>query len=303
MRRTTDETLIRGYLLGDISKEERARVEDQYFANSDMFEELLAAENDLIDCYVRGELNELDRKKFEKQFLSSPQRHARVEFARALNQVSHQTADAKKTFRWGKVWAYRSGRYLISRWALAGVALVIVAAGSWLIVQNQRLRGELQQAQAKEVDLERSEDTLRQQIGSLQTNPVTQRQESQSGSDVAKMEKPFPDVTLRLTSDMARGGGRQNTLTLPSGGLWVRLELVVDRDEYASYQAFIKTVDGTEIEHVEGLRSQKTGAERVVVARFPSKLIRSGDYIVTLNGSGNANTDATQAYSLRVVRK
>jgi hypothetical protein len=302
MRRTTDEILIRGYLLGNISQEERARFEDQYFANPDMFEELLAAENDLIDCYVQGELNFSERQRFEVQFLDSPQRRPRVEFARALNQVSHQTAQAEKASLWRRARAYQSRRRPTLRWAIAGAALLVVTAGSWLMVQNQRLRAELRQAQAGQLELRRQEDALRQQIGSLEGDSKSHIQENQPSSEVAKLETPFPYVTLRLTSGMARGvGGRQNTLVLPPAGSWVRLVLVLDRDEYGSYQAVIRTAEGSEIDRVEGLSSHRTATERVVVVRLPSKLIRPGDYILTLNGSSKASAGEAEAYSFRVV--
>src|ERR1039457_904643 len=83
MRKTNDEILLRRYFLGDLPKEERARLEDRYLVDVELFEELLAAENDLIDAYVRGELTEAETQQFEMEYLKSPERRDRLDFARA----------------------------------------------------------------------------------------------------------------------------------------------------------------------------------------------------------------------------
>jgi anti-sigma factor RsiW len=305
MRRTTNEILMRQYLLGDTPQEEKDSLEGQYFADAVLFEELVAAEHDLIDSYVRGELKESDRQRFELRYGKSPQQRERVDFARALNQSSRQTVLAEKTFPWKTVWAFLSGERQIPRWAFAVAALVVVAGGSWLMVQNQRLRGELHQALAGKAELSRQQDALRQQIASLDGNPKTPAQENQESLEIAKLEAPVPEVTLRLTSGMARGlGGRQNTLLLPPAESWgVRLQLVLDRNEYASYQAVIRTAEGNEIRRVSGLKSQRADNEWVVVFRVPSKLIGPGDYMVALNGSSDGRTEEAEAYSFRVVRR
>ena len=53
MRRTDDEILMRRYLLGSLPQDERTSLEGGYLADAGLFEELVAAENDLIDYYVR----------------------------------------------------------------------------------------------------------------------------------------------------------------------------------------------------------------------------------------------------------
>jgi hypothetical protein len=304
MRRTANETLMRRYLLGDTSQEERSSLEDQYFADADMFEELVAAEHDLIDSYVRGGLKESEKQRFELRYGKSPHRRARVDFASALSQVSRQAAFAEKASLRETVWAFSLGKRPLLRLAFAVAALVLVAGGSWLTVQNQRLRVELQQALAGQAELRRQEDALRRQVGSLEGNPQGQAQDNRESSEIAKLETLVPELTVTLTSGMARSvGGRQNTLILPPAESGVRLQLVLDQDEYAIYEAVIRTAEGMEIRRVEELKSQQADHGRAVVLRLPSKLIRPGDYIVTLNGSNGEGTEEAEAYSLRVVRR
>ena len=51
-----DELLLVKYLLGRLTEEEQVQVEDRAFADRDYMAALEAAEADLIDAYVRGEL-------------------------------------------------------------------------------------------------------------------------------------------------------------------------------------------------------------------------------------------------------
>src|SRR5436305_14897182 len=91
---SVDETLLVQYLLGKLSEEKQAQVEDRAFADTDYRAALEAAEADLIDEYVRGELPPADRRSFESLFLASPQRRTKVEFARALAAVPVKPAPA-----------------------------------------------------------------------------------------------------------------------------------------------------------------------------------------------------------------
>src|SRR5437899_1308293 len=74
------------YLLGEVSAEECARFEDQYQADDELFQQLAAVENDIIDAYVRGKLSGSEREQFERHFLTNPERAANIKLARSLMQ-------------------------------------------------------------------------------------------------------------------------------------------------------------------------------------------------------------------------
>lgn len=300
---------MRQYLLGDMPQEDRARIEDRYFADADMFEEMVAAENDLIDSYIRGELKDPDRQKFELRYGKSPRQRARVEFARALNQVSQTTAQALHVNRvslWKRLWVPFLGQAPTLQRALAVTALVVVASGSWLVVQNQRLRAELQQARAGQAELRRQEEALHQQLLALSKNSGDHARENNQGVEIAQLETPVQsEVTLRLVPGLARGSGRgEQELVLLPRVAWVRLELTLYRDEYRSYQAVLRTAEGAEVRRLEGLKGQRIGDEKAVILSLPSNLIRLGDYVVTLSGRNDSRgaREEVEAYSFRVVR-
>src|SRR5262249_60170329 len=89
MRRTTehDERTIR-YLLGDLSETEQTAVELEYLVDQEKFEEVWAAENDLVDRYVRGRLSRRERNLFERNYLQSPKHRERVAVSRKLLEAT-----------------------------------------------------------------------------------------------------------------------------------------------------------------------------------------------------------------------
>ena len=77
---------LRQYLLGDLTGEAQQRVEQRLLAEPDFLDELLLGEEELIDDYVRESLPDDDRLKFERHFLSTPERRRQLGFARALSR-------------------------------------------------------------------------------------------------------------------------------------------------------------------------------------------------------------------------
>src|SRR5262249_27845472 len=140
-----DELLLVKYLLGDLTQEEQAQVEDRAFADSDYLLVLQSVEVDLIDAYVNGELSPAERRQFERQFLVSPERRRKVAFARDLARVAAE-AKALENTPLLHMSAWQSFLRAVREWSpalqfAAGLAAVIFAVGvSWLAVENITMR-------------------------------------------------------------------------------------------------------------------------------------------------------------------
>jgi anti-sigma-K factor RskA len=80
----TDEVLITGYLLGELPEQEQTAVEARYFLDDAFFEQLVAAEKELIGRYVRGELSTEDHERFQRRYLTVGYRRKMVESAKEL---------------------------------------------------------------------------------------------------------------------------------------------------------------------------------------------------------------------------
>lgn len=71
MKTQTPEDLMMKYLLNELSASEQQAFEEKFFADQEVFAELLAVENDLIDNYLAGELKGEERTRFERRFLAT----------------------------------------------------------------------------------------------------------------------------------------------------------------------------------------------------------------------------------------
>lgn len=72
------------YFLGNLHPEEERQLEELFFADDRLFDQLQTVKEKLIDDYLHERLNETERALFERNFLGSPPQRQQVEFARAL---------------------------------------------------------------------------------------------------------------------------------------------------------------------------------------------------------------------------
>ena len=61
-----DRQEMQSYLLGTLDEDRRTRFEERILAEPGVYEELLIAEDELIDKYVAGDSSELERQRFER---------------------------------------------------------------------------------------------------------------------------------------------------------------------------------------------------------------------------------------------
>src|SRR5215470_5444116 len=72
------------YLLGTATAEEQTAMEEKYFSDPGVFQQVVAAEKKLLDDYAYGRLSSDDRAQFERHYLTHPKRRARAMTAIAL---------------------------------------------------------------------------------------------------------------------------------------------------------------------------------------------------------------------------
>src|SRR5262245_61748791 len=168
MQRTTEqyERMTR-YLLGDLLETEQMAVEQEYFADPEKFEEVWAAENDLVDRYVRGRLSRGERDLFERNYLQSPKHRERVALARKLLEAADRQAlesgpaPSRAPNRLTETLsAILTPRFL----APAAAFLLLLSVLSWLMVERSRLNGEVERTQAQLSDQQRRERDIADQL-------------------------------------------------------------------------------------------------------------------------------------------
>jgi hypothetical protein len=255
---------IRRYLLGMLGQEEQAQFEVQLLADGECFEELLVAEDELIDDYINGALSEPERQKFEHYFLASPERQQKIRFARTLKNyiavaevIEAPAADKNKgPGFWNRlISATLYGQGSMRRFSLAAL-LVIVLCASWVVIRNIGVQ-----------------------------NPAGQG----TGSTA---------IAVTLSPGVMRSAGEIKRIDITPDVSTVELQLELATDEYQSYHAVVQTDEGSEIITANRLEPKTIGAKRAVIVDLPARLLTGGDYQVKLSGlaSGGALEDVGKYY-------
>jgi hypothetical protein len=91
----------RAYLLGGLPAEEAEALEERYFADESVFEDVVLAEDDLIDEYLDGELPEESRRVFEGRLQQRPELAARLDARRRLTRALRRRVDSREIPRVG----------------------------------------------------------------------------------------------------------------------------------------------------------------------------------------------------------
>lgn len=89
---------IKLYLLGELPEEQLSQFEERYFADSDFFDRIEAAEDDLIEQYVLGTTSSHERRWLEEQFLVNQRLHQKLLLATAIDRYISRDEEAPAYF-------------------------------------------------------------------------------------------------------------------------------------------------------------------------------------------------------------
>lgn len=329
------------YLLGKLSDQESARIEERFFADDGSFEELEIAEEELIDAYVRNKLSADDNRLFETKLSHSSRLLERVRFALILSAaVSTAPAQGKPApvsetitslvpgERYNKPWwkdfLGMSSSQPAFRMAFAAFALLLLFAGAamfteWMKLrrESQRLLAEQEAIQQQKLELERK--SAEQQSQNERLTAESQRQRRQQAEDQKlidesrRAEKQSQEsarppgvpgiLSLVLPPGLTRDSGAQHNLIVPPGTSAVRLSLVLDADEYPSYRAVVKNAQGAEVRRFNGLKARRTSASSIIALTLPAKTLTAGNYIVQVEGlTSTGVAEPSNDYAFRVTK-
>lgn len=311
------------YLLGDLTEQERARLEEEYFTDDDAFERLLVAKGELLDAYARGDLSGRERELFEQHFLSTRPRRQRLNEATELIEFSTRAAAttirarARRTRTWPSLLPALSHRRAPALgFALATVLAVAALGGLWMFFKLAEPRSAERAANAPpapEIASERRpesatlpNDNSAGAAVAVRTPPVVP---SPANHDAPANDAPAkrPPAATRvasvlLTPLLTRGDtGLPNTLNIRPGTSAARLRLALKGGDYRSYVAVLQTVEGGRVWSGAGRKAEASEAGETVVVNVPAKVFRRKDYIVTLSGvTAGGETKEINEYFLTV---
>jgi len=132
MSESEERSLIRNYILGELSKAELKRVEKQIIDSDELFSQVLAEEEQMIDEYVYDRMNQEIRKRFEESYLLTQEGREQVDLARSLidralsprTGKDHSGKNIKRGFLFASISTKRFASIAASVVVLFGLCLV-----------------------------------------------------------------------------------------------------------------------------------------------------------------------------------
>lgn len=269
-----EQNTIRQYLLGQVPREDAVRLEERLLSESDFFEELVMAEDELIDQYLGGGLSEADRPGFETHFLSAPERQQKVRFASNLKRYigtaattrsqAHVVARDSAPFSTDAPKSRLKKRPFLSflpfnnplvSYSLAATVLLVALGASWVAIRNWRNQ---------------------------------------------TPHEPGNVLAVVLAPGLTREGGEIKKVQIHTDFDTLRLHLELPANEYESFRAAILTEERAEVWIREGLRpTQKANS---IDFDVPSHVLKLGDYHVKVSGRlPNGRYEDLSSYRLRLI--
>jgi hypothetical protein len=286
--------LARHYLLGQLSEAEQEALEKLSFSDDERWEEIRAAENRLVDDYVRGQLPHAERTQFERHYLDSPPHRERVAVARML-LAKADAANAPAPSRWeGFLMMLRAPQLA---WGVAlAVLLVMLIGGTRLLQERTQLRAQLAQPNtpvSREHALEEQLAAARAENAQLAAKLAERERLPQTESSPPVAPKVF---AFALTAGLLRGDGTPQKMVIPRGVTQIALQMRLPANDHSAYQASLRTVEGAAIWNQRRLKPR---AGKVTLI-LPAAKLPVNDYMLTLSGLKDGTAETVQRYFFRV---
>jgi len=293
-----DQTITR-YLLGETSEDERMALEEKYFSETGLYEQLEIAEAELIRRYVENELSSRERRLFEMRFLSRPWQREKAQLAQALKiylaqQQAQKQAGAAALYERMAVWLRPFALKPAFAWSMATAMVAMIFTGSWLFIQTQDLQTRLTQLETERLGFLQREQALRQQSEAQREQNNVLAAQLQSAQDRrAEFENKISSpqrfsITLPLVqgaSRSAEAAPQRHRLQIGPETQLARLQLYIGRAaSYESFRVILETAAGDTILAQYQLAAQQTAKGRAVTVSLPSNMFSDDDYLVTLQG-------------------
>ena len=328
MTKSYDNQMLYAYLLGSLPNEDTERLDEMTFTDPSFADQVNAAEKDLVDSYVSGELTGDVLKGFESYYLSSPTRRQNVEFARALQDFGGRETNGRAAAAAagpGKAGIFAGiisalegllgGR---SAFALGAAVLVValLGIGSWLVISGLRNQNGAQivknnQNAVPPVNIltplaSPAPTPIENRVvnGGTNVKPETNvNVPSPSPAPKKVLDEPKPVIASITLLPPLRGGEKLPQLQVKPETTSASFNLALEAGDYASYKvALVDQGSGKHIWQAASLKPHGNGTRSLSI-KLPAKLLSSQVYSFAVSGTKqDGSAENIGDYPFRVVR-
>ena len=290
--------LLVKYLLGDLSEDEQVRVEDRAFADADYRRALDAAEADLIDAYVRGELLPVERRAFS---WLEPRRGSGVGRPGCVGWYARLRAAEGGTRPLPRRGGHQGRRRHAAghRHVLVGVSpgrprvRVQPAAERvpqpglrpLLAFQYAGMRSRVAVLETQRHNLETRTEELQQQLGEEQARAGNLAAELRQQQTASVTPPQSLIASLVLLPGLSRSESRREQLVLNPSTQIAHIEIQLEpRDDYPRFRAELRTIGGDEVLIRGNLPRRSATSGYTVSVDVPASALAMGQYELALKG-------------------
>jgi|HubBroStandDraft_6_1064221.scaffolds.fasta_scaffold03669_3 hypothetical protein len=305
MTELSNHQLLTRYLLGSLSEEETARLDELSFTDDEFAAQLTAAENDLVDSYVRGELPAETEAEFKAAYLTSPRRREKVTFAETLFSFQQKAATAPKVLRArapqksASSWRVFPTRVPILQWGFAGAAIALLIATFFLENRNRDLQQRLSQSQAEQTVMAQQAQDLQHQ---LETRTPALAQGSPEGSAPPLDHLKIAAFTL---FPALRGASAIPIVSVPNGTDLLVLKLQLEPSDFVKYRVAIEdAASRLAVWKSADLQPVSEGQRKTVSFGVRPGFLKPGNYLIQLQGVlANGGAELVGTYPFKTLLK
>ena len=333
---TFDQQAVTQYLLGALPEAEVERFDELSVTDHEFVEALGAAEKDLVDAYVQGELTGVALEQFKSHYLASPLRREKVKFAQAFQVFAEQNTGTRvaeiqvespaksETERKAAGWlsglsAFFAPRFAL-QWGLTVAALGLLIAGSWLAFDNMRLRQQMSQTQARRDALLRREQDLQKELeGQRSTSAQAEQELARVREERERLEQELkkrlvepqtssatePSIASFILAPQMRGVGQLPVVSVPAKTDYVAMRLELEPNDYPAYRiALLDQSNNQILWRSSKLKARARGDGRALNVRFRADLLKpQAVYLLRATGvSANGASEIVGDYPFKVVK-
>jgi hypothetical protein len=309
---------IKRFLLGELSEVDQTAIERELLADREMFEQVCAVEDDLIDSYLRGKMSRGDRERFEIHYLASQYNRERVASAQILVAEIDRIARGRVTAgemetndSWWKRYSYSIHGLQLALGVALVLAILFASGALWLYLERARLLGEIakieNEAQIERKSFKEHQQELESRNQALERARANERElyeESKAALEQLRIQRPSlsPAVlSFLLTPAPIRSEKAEPPLTLPRLTGRVRFLIDLNGGGYANYRVRVRTVEGVEILHGHASKVRLAKDREFAALTIQAGKLTKGDYILILSGqTADGRDEEIDRYFLRV---
>jgi hypothetical protein len=241
------------YLLGELSPEEIAEIDEKYLFDDSFADALEDARRDLLDSLAAGELSANERTRVEKVLAQIPQYEGTIRVARALHTKQEKSRPAN--------WQVRDGflrPYWI--WAAATVVLCLVTLG--ILVKRQS-------------------NTV-----SPQTPQTSGSMPAPSTASPTEQDRPQNELAfvVLLSPEVSRDVEAPSSFAIPANARFVEFQIVLPASkEQMRYEVIVSSETKREPLVVSDLQPKILGSQRYLEFRAVPASLPPGKYSVRIS--------------------